>query len=122
MSSRKEKCRPFDSMSESICLSAGKVSGSEAQFNRERNKVIHPIKRQKTVNPDGSTSFCLSLKPEAVVPHSATKKDADRYFRCFCRIVDLSGGESPRHNEEVSRARPSISDMLQQTQENWEQD
>jgi len=97
-----------------------KLHRALAQFNKERNKVIHPIKRQKIVNPDGSTYFCLSLKPEVVVPHSATKRDADRYFRYFCRIIDLSGGESPRHNEEVSRARPSMDDMVKQAQKRWE--
>ena len=97
-----------------------KLHRALAQFNKERNKVIHPIKMQKIVNPDGSTYFCLSLKPEVVVPHSATKRDADRYFRYFCRIIDLSGGESPRHNEEVSRARPSMDDMVKQAQKRWE--
>jgi hypothetical protein len=87
------------------------------QFNQERNKVIHPIERQEKVDPNGSTFYVLSLKQEAVVPHKATKEDAERYFRYFCHIIDLSGGESPRKNEKASRAYPSLSEQLRQMKE-----
>lgn len=89
------------------------------QFNQERNKVIHPIERQERVDSNGSTSYFLSLKPGAVVPQKATKEDADRYFRYFCHIIDLSGGGSPRKNEKVSRA--SISELLRQRKEKRKQ-
>jgi len=78
------------------------------QFNQERNKVIHPIERQEKVDPNGDTSYVLSLKPGAIVPHKATKEDAEGYFRYFCHIIDLSGGESPHKNEKVSHAYSSI--------------
>lgn len=66
------------------------------------------------MDPSGITSCFLSLKPGAVVPHKVTREDADRYFRCFCHIIDLLGGESPRKNEKVGRAYPSISEQLRQ--------
>jgi len=84
------------------------------QFNQERNKVIHPIEKQEKVDLNGVTSCFLSLKPGAIVPHKVTKEDADRYFRFFCHIIDLSGGESPRKNEKVNRAYPSLSEQLRQ--------
>lgn len=87
------------------------------QFNQERNKVIHPIERQEKTAPDGSTFYILSLKPGAVTPHHTTKEDANKYFRYFCHVIDLSGGESPRKNQKMSRAYPSFSEELQQIQE-----
>ena len=87
------------------------------QFNEERNMVIHPIEIQEKTAPDGSTSYVLSLKPRAVVPHQATEEDANKYFRYFCHIIDLSGGESPRKNEKVSRTYPSLSEQLLQMKE-----
>ncbi len=91
------------------------------QFNQERNKVIHPIETQEKADPNGSTSYFLSLKPGAIVPYKATKEDADRYFRYFCHITDLSGGESPRKNEKMRRTYPSISELLRQRKEKREQ-
>ena len=64
-------------------------------FNQKRNKVIHPIERQEKVNPSGGNYYVLSFKQDAIVPDGATQTDAERYFRCFCHIIDLSGGESP---------------------------
>jgi hypothetical protein len=57
------------------------------------------------------------LKKGAVVPYKATKEDAERYFRYFRHIIDLSGGESPRKNEKASRAYPSLSEQLRQMKE-----
>jgi hypothetical protein len=91
------------------------------QFNQERNTVIHPIERQDKGDPDGNTFYVLALKPGAVVPHQATKEDANKYFRYFCHIIDLSGGESPRKNEKVSSGHSSISDLLQQRKEKREE-
>lgn len=87
------------------------------QFNQERNTVIHPIERQERVDPNGSAFYVLGLKKGAVVPYKATKEDAERYFRYFCHIIDLSGGESPRKNEKASRAYPSLSEQLRQMKE-----
>ena len=87
------------------------------EFNDERNKVIHPIERQKKLDPNGNTLYVLSLKPDAVVPEKATKENAERYFRYFCHIIDLSGGESPLKSEKVSRVHPSLSDQLRQMKE-----
>jgi hypothetical protein len=81
------------------------------QFNQERNTVIHPIERQERGNPNGSTSYILCLKKGAVVPYKATKEYAEMYFRYFCHIIDLSGGESPRKNEKAKRAYPSLSEL-----------
>ena len=89
------------------------------RFNQERNKVIHPIERQERVDSTGSTSYFLSLKPGAVFPQKATNEDAERYFRYFCHIIDLSGGESPRKNDKSSRG--SISELLRQRKEKREQ-
>lgn len=69
------------------------------KFNKVRNNVIHPLERAK-VGPDGNVSHSLRLKQEAVVPPNATKGDAERYYRLFCHIIDLSGGSSPRREEE----------------------
>lgn len=93
-----------------------RLDRSLRQFNQERNRVIHPIERQEKVDPNGSTSYFLSLKPRAVIPHKATKEDAYRYFRYFCHIIDLSGGESPRKHEKVS-CRNSLSSILQRITE-----
>ena len=84
------------------------------QFNQERNTIIHPIGREEKTAPDGSTFCVLSIKPGAIVPPRATKEDATKYFRYFCHIIDLSGGESPRRNEKARRAYPSLSDQLRQ--------
>lgn len=69
------------------------------KFNKERNNVIHPLEIRKKADPNGNTSHSLSLKQEAVVPLNATKGDAERYYRLFCHIIDLPGGESPRSQE-----------------------
>jgi hypothetical protein len=91
------------------------------QFNQERNTVIHPIERQEKVDPNGNKSYVLSLKQDAIVPHKATRENAERYFRYFCHIIDLSGGQSPRKDDKVSRAYPTISDVLQQRREKRQQ-
>jgi hypothetical protein len=57
------------------------------------------------------------LKPDAITPQNVKKEDAERYYRYFCHIIDLSGGESPRKNEKVSRVYPSLSDQLRQMKE-----
>jgi hypothetical protein len=88
-----------------------------SRFNEERNRIIHPIKRQKRVDPSGSTSYVLSLKQGAIVPHKATKRDAERHYRYFCHIIDLSGGESPRKSDKARRAYPSFSEQLRKIQE-----
>lgn len=84
------------------------------KFNQERNKVIHPIERQEKVDSNGGKFYQLSLKPGAIGPHTSKKQDADRYFRWYCHIIDLSGGESPRKHEkqEKLRDRNSISSIL----------
>lgn len=87
------------------------------QFNKERNKVIHPIERKARTTTDGSTSYVLSLKPGAVVPGKAPRKDAERFLRHFSHIIDLSGGESPRKAEKLKRVYPSISEQLMQVTE-----
>jgi hypothetical protein len=87
------------------------------QFNQERNRVIHPIERRQKTAPDRSTFYVLDLKPAAVVPRHATKEDANKYFRYFCHIIDLSGGESPRKNQKTSSAYPSLSGQLRQMKE-----
>ncbi len=86
------------------------------QFNNARNKVIHPIKRQKRVDYNGSTVHILSLKSDAVIPYKARKEDAEWYFRYFCHIIDLSGGESPIKSDKASRVYPSFSELLRQRQ------
>lgn len=93
-----------------------RIDRALSQFNQKRNKVIHPIERQKKVDPNGSTSYFLSLKPGAVVPHKATREDAATYFRYFCHIIDLSGGESPLMHEKVSR-RHSLSSIVERIKE-----
>ena len=87
------------------------------QFNQERNVVVHPIERQEKVDPNGSIYYVLSLKQGALIPHKATKEDGERYFRYFCHIIDLSGGESPRKNEKANRAYPSLSEHIRQVKE-----
>jgi hypothetical protein len=79
--------------------------------------VIHPMEKQEKADSNGVTSCFLSLKPEAIAPHKVTKEDAERYFRHFCHIIDLSGGESPRKSEKVNRTYPSLSEQLQQLKE-----
>lgn len=86
------------------------------QFNQLRNDVIHPIERQEKVDLNGNTSYVLSLKRGAVFPYKATKEDADRYFRYFCHIIDLSGGESPRKHEKVSQ-RYSLSRIVEEIED-----
>jgi hypothetical protein len=86
-------------------------------FNEARNKVIHPIKRQKRRDSNGSTLHLLSLKANAVIPQRARKEDAEWYFRHFCHIIDLSGGESPLKSEKASRVYPSLSDLVPQVRE-----
>jgi hypothetical protein len=82
-----------------------------SRFNNERNNVIHPIGRKEEKDSSGNTSFVLSLKEGAVFPCKATKEDAHRYFRWFCHIIDLAGGESPRQQERVRR-QYSLSNIL----------
>jgi len=86
------------------------------RFNEERNNVIHPIERKEEIDPNGNTSFILSLKEAAVFPYKATKEDADRYLRWFCHIIDLSGGESPRKQERAMR-RYSLSSILEEIED-----
>ncbi len=81
------------------------------QFNQMRNKVVHPIERKETQNPNGSGSFSLSLKRGAVLPYKSTKEDAERYFRYFCHIIDLCGGESPSKHERLGK-RYSLAKIL----------
>jgi hypothetical protein len=85
-------------------------------FNQARNEVMHPIEKRKALDPDGRTSYALALKKGAIVPHKVTKEDANRYVRYFCHIIDLSGGESPRKAEKVSRNN-SIAKMSQRIRE-----
>jgi hypothetical protein len=87
-----------------------------SQFNEERNKVIHPIEIQKKVDSNGRDYFIPSLKPDAITPQNAKKEDAERYFRYFCHIIDLSGGVSPRKDERAIRSS-SLSDDLRQIKE-----
>ena len=87
-----------------------------SQFNQKRNSVVHPIERQEKIEPNGSTSHFLSLKQDAVFPYKAAKENANRYFRQFCHIIDLSGGESPLKNEKASR-RYSVSKVLEEIEE-----
>jgi hypothetical protein len=65
------------------------------EFNTMRNNIVHPLVRQEQVEPDGSITRSLALKPGALVPHSATKQDADRYFRHFFPISSTCPGASP---------------------------
>jgi hypothetical protein len=81
------------------------------KFNQERNKVIHPIERQEKADSNGNIFSQLSLKPGAIVPHRIKKEDAERFFRCYCHIIDLSGGESPRKREKL-KVRNSFSSIL----------
>lgn len=79
--------------------------------------MIHPFEKQNKVDPNGN-DFCeLALKRKAIVPHKATKEDAEWYFRYFCHIIDRSGGESPHKGEKVSRTYPSLSDQMRQLKE-----
>jgi hypothetical protein len=91
-----------------------RIDNALSHFNKERNTVIHPIEIQEKLNPNGNTYYVLSLKQGAVVPYKATKEDAERHFRYFCHIIDLSGGESPRKNEKANRVYPSLSEQMRQ--------
>ena len=82
------------------------------QFNQARNRVIHPIERQTKIDAHGVPQITLGLKENALVPPSAKKEDAEKYYRCFCHIIDLCGGESPRNDEKASRIRTSLSEQL----------
>lgn len=86
-------------------------------FNKARNKVIHPIRRPRRRHSNGSTHHVLSLKADAVIPRKAKKEEAEWYYRYFCHIIDLSGGESPRRSERASRIYPSFSDLVRQLPE-----
>lgn len=81
------------------------------RFNQKRNKVIHPIERQEKADSNGDIFSQLSLKPGAIVPHRIKKEDAERFFRFYCHIIDLSGGESPRKREKL-KVRNSFSSIL----------
>jgi hypothetical protein len=85
------------------------------QFNQKRNEVIHPLERQERANPDGSTSYFLALKSGATAPHKATREGAEEYFRYFCHVIDLSGGESPRKRREKRRwgGKPAAGDQAE---------
>lgn len=87
------------------------------QFNEKRNTVIHPIKKQQKEYPSGTKCWALSLKAGAVIPQRTKKEDAELYFRCFCHIIDLSGGESPLRDEKMRRAYPSTADLLRRRKE-----
>jgi len=86
------------------------------KFNEERNRVIHPIAVQKKVDSNGYDYYVPSLKPDAITPQNVKKEDAERYYRYFCHIIDLSGGDSPRKDERVSRSF-SLSEDLRQIME-----
>jgi hypothetical protein len=88
------------------------------QFNQKRNEVIHPIERQERANPNGGICYFLALKSGATVPHKATREEAEEYFRYFCHVIDLSGGESPRKNDRY----PTLSDLLQKRREKMKWD
>ena len=88
------------------------------QFNQKRNNVIHPIERQDKANPDGSISNFLALKSGATAPYKTTREEAESYFRYFCHVIDLSGGESPRKNDRY----PTLSDLLRQRRERMKWD
>jgi hypothetical protein len=87
-----------------------------SEFNQERNKVIHPIKIGKGINSSGKRSYLPLPKPGAIFPRKATKQHAERYFRRFCWIIDLSGGESPRKKAKARRAYPSFLEQVRQAQ------
>jgi hypothetical protein len=86
------------------------------RFNEERNKVIHPIVIKKKVDSNGHDDYVPSLKPDAITPQNAKRENAERYFRYFCHIIDLSGGESPRKDERAMRSS-SLADDLRQIKE-----
>jgi hypothetical protein len=87
------------------------------RFNQERNRVIHPIERQEKIGPQGSPSYVLSVKQNGIVPGRATRRDAEKYFRLFCHIIDLSGGESPRKSNKMRAVYPSMSEQLAKIKE-----
>ena len=86
------------------------------KFNEERNKVIHPITIQKKVDSNGHDYYVPALKPDVITPQNAKREYAERYFRYFCHIIDLSGGESPRKDERAIRSS-SLADDLRQVKE-----
>lgn len=86
------------------------------RFNQLRNNVIHPIERREKIEVNGNTSYFLSLKRGAVVPYKVTKEDAETYFRYFCHIIDLSGGESPFKCDKASK-RYSLSRILDEVED-----
>ena len=86
------------------------------KFNQLRNDVIHPIERREEADRNGNTSYFLSLKRGAVFPYKTTKEDADTYFRYYCHIIDLSGGESPLKHEKASN-RYSLSRILEEVED-----
>jgi hypothetical protein len=90
------------------------------QFNQKRNEVIHPLERQERANPDGGISYFLALKSGVTVPYKATSEEAESYYRYFCHIIDLSGGESPRKNDRY----PTLADLLRKRREKrrWTED
>jgi len=55
-------------------------------LNRERNKIIHPILKGK-------------IKNNAITPPTVNKAIADRIYRLFCHVIDITGGRSPRSEE-----------------------
>ena len=60
-------------------------------LNADRNKIFHPFQRRK-------------LKSGAILPSSATKDAADKFYRKFCHVIDLAAGRSPlREERELNR-------------------
>jgi len=55
-------------------------------LNADRNKILHPVQEGK-------------LKQGAIVPSSASKHAADKFYRNFCHVIDLAGERSPRSEE-----------------------
>ena len=58
------------------------------KLNRERNKIIHPIRKGK-------------VKTDAITPPTVSKSTAERFYRLFCHVMDLAGGRSPRSEEKA---------------------
>lgn len=68
------------------CVLPKRLLGGLERLNQERNKVIHPITGKR-------------LKRDAITPPIAEKRDADKFYRLFCYVIDLAGGQSPRKAE-----------------------
>ena len=71
---------------ETACVLDRRLLRALNGLNADRNRIFHPFQGRK-------------LKSGAIVPSSATKDAADKFYRKFCYVIDLAAGRSPRSEE-----------------------